>query len=97
MANKSASKSVFTNGYASAAREHLFSGKRLTRLEALVLFGLSDLTKLVSEMREEKFIVKSGRVSYATTLVRLNEYAVVAPPPNLPIREIMFTEYWMTK
>lgn len=91
------SSSPYINGYVAAAREHLLSGKPLTRMEALVFFGLSDLTKLVSEMREAKFIIKSRKVSYATVMVRINEHAVFSPPTNLPIREIMFTEYWMSK
>jgi hypothetical protein len=86
-----------SNGSAVAAREHLLSGKPLTRMEALVLFGLSNLPELVYEMRQQKFIVKSRRVSYAAAMVRINQHAVLKPPPNLPIREIMFTEYWVSK
>lgn len=82
----------------NAAREHLLSGKPLTRLEALVLFGLSNLPELVYEMRKKQgFIVESRKVSYARAMVRINEYAVLKPPPNLPIRDIMFTEYWISK
>lgn len=90
------SVSEYANGYVAAAKEHLLSGKPLTRIEALVFFGVSDLTKLVSEMREAKFIIKSRKVSYATVVVRINQYALFTPPKNLPIREIMFTEYWMS-
>lgn len=86
-----------TTGAAIAAREHLLSGKPLTRMEALVLFGLSNLPELVYEMRKQKFIVKSRKVSYAAAMVRINEHAILKPPPNLPIREIMFTEYWVSR
>lgn len=86
-----------TNGAAIAAREHLLSGKRLTRMEALVLFGLSNLPELVYEMRKQKFKVESKKVSYATAMVRINQHAVLKPPANLPIREIMFTEYWVSR
>lgn len=82
----------------SAAREHLLSGKPLTRLEALVLFGLSNLPELVYEMRKKQgFIIKSRKVTYAAAMVRINEHAVLKPPPNLPIRDIVFTEYWVSK
>ncbi len=90
------SVSQYANGYIAAAREHLLSGKPLTRIEALVFFGVSDLTKLVSEMREAKFIIKSRKTSYAAVVVRINQYAILTPPNNLPTREIMFTEYWMS-
>jgi hypothetical protein len=96
MAKKSA---VHVNGYAAGAKEYLLSGRPLTRLEALIFFGLSNLTDLIHEMRQAKFIIKSKKVSYATVMVRINdnEYAVLKPPANLPIREIMFTEYWVSK
>lgn len=82
---------------ALAAREHLMSGQPLTRMEALVLFGLSNLPELVYELRQQGFIVKSKKVPYATAMVRINKHAALTPPPNLPIREIMFTEYWVSR
>lgn len=86
-----------TNGSAVAAREHLLSGQPLTRLEALVLFGLSNLPELVYEMRRQKFVVETRKVNYATAMVRINKHAVLKPPPNLAIREIMLTEYWISR
>lgn len=73
------------------------SGMPLTRMEALVLFGLSNLPELVYELRQQKFIVKNRKVTYAAAMVRINKHAVLKPPPNLPIREIMLTEYWVEK
>jgi hypothetical protein len=66
-------------------------------MEALVLFGLSNLPELVYELRGQGFIVKQRKVPYATAMVRINKHAVLKPPPNLPIREIIFTEYWVSK
>lgn len=85
------------NGPALAAREHLFSGQPLTRLDALVLFGLSNLPELVYELRGQGFTVDTRKVPYAAAMVRINKHAVLKPPPNLPIREIMLTEYWLSK
>lgn len=87
----------YTNGAALAAREHLFSGEPLTRLDAIVLFGLSNLPELVYELRAQGFVVHTRKVPYAAAMVRINKHAVLKPPPNLPIREIMLTEYWLTK
>jgi hypothetical protein len=82
----------------AAARDHLLSGKPLTRLEALVLFGLSNLPELVYEMRKKQgFKVESRKVPYARAMVRINEHAVLKPPPNLPIHEIQLTEYWVSR
>jgi len=85
------------HGLVLAAKEHLLSGEPLTRLEAVVLFGLPDLTKLVSEMRRDGWVIKSRKVPYAKAVSRVNQYAELKPPKNLPVRDITFTEYWVNK
>jgi len=77
----------------AAVKEHLLSGRPLTRLEAIVLFGCSNLPEVVYELRKTVQIDGSRRVPYATAMVRINEHANLTPPPNLPIRDIMLTEY----
>ncbi len=84
-------------GLGLAAREHLASGKPITRLEALVLYGVSNLTDLVSEMRKQGWMIKSRKVPFAAAVKRVNEHAILKPPANLPIREIVLTEYWVSK
>jgi hypothetical protein len=85
------------HGVALAAKEHIASGKPITRLEAIILYGVSNLTDIVSELRRQGWVIKSRSVPYATAMVRVNQYAELKPPPNLPIREIHFTEYWLSK
>jgi hypothetical protein len=77
----------------AAVKEHLLSGKPLTRLEAIVLFGCSNLPEVVYELRKIVQIDGAKRVPYATAMVRINEHATLVPPANLPIRDIMLTEY----
>jgi hypothetical protein len=84
-------------GLVLAAREHLLEGKPITRLEAIVLYGVPDLTKLISDMRKNGWTVQSRRIPYAAAARRVNEYAVLQTPRNLPIKEIQLTEYWVTK
>lgn len=84
-------------GLSDAIREHLVSGQPITRLEAIVLFGVSNLTAIISEMRKQGWIVESRLTTYAAASKRLNHHAELRPPPNLPVREIMFTEYWISK
>jgi hypothetical protein len=84
------------SGLNLAAKEHLISGQPLTRLEAIVLFGVSNLPELVYEMRKQGWTVKARPVPYAAAMVRVNKHAVLKPPPNLPIREITLTEYWVS-
>jgi len=85
------------NGLAIAAREHLLSGKPLTRMEAIILFGVANLPDVIKEMRRQGWIVNARTIPYATALARLSEYAHLEPPSNLPIREIMFTDYWVSR
>jgi hypothetical protein len=85
------------HGLALAAKEHLAEGKPLTRLEAIVLFGVANLPDLVKEMKQQGWVIESRQVPYAAALKRLNEYASLVPPNNLPTRDIMFTEYWIPK
>jgi hypothetical protein len=85
------------HGIALAAKEHLASGQPITRLEALVLYGVSNFTDLISEMRRQGWVIQSRLVSYATAAARVNQNAVLQPPPNLPVREIQLTEYWVSK
>lgn len=85
------------HGLVAAAREHLLEGKPITRLEAIVLFGVPDLTKIISDMRRQGWIVHSGKIPYAAAMRRVNEHAVLQAPSNLPIKEIQLTEYWVSK
>jgi hypothetical protein len=86
-----------STGLTTAAKEHLVSGLPLTRLEALVFFGVSNLPELVYEMRKQGWKIESRSVPYAAALVRVNKHATLKPPANLPVREITLTEYWVSK
>jgi hypothetical protein len=82
-------------GLALAAREHLASGEPITRLEALVLYGVSNLPDIIRQMRQQGWAIKSRLVPFTTAMVRVNRSAGLQPPPNLPVRQIQLTEYWV--
>ena len=84
-------------GNTLAMKEHLLSGNPITRLEAMVLFGVPDLTKPISVMRRQGLIIKSRLLPFIAAVKRVNKHAVLHPPKNLPIREIQLTEYWLSK
>ena len=84
-------------GLGLAAREHLASGQPITRLEALILFGVANLPDVLKEMRRQGWTIKSRHVPFAAAVKRVNEHAILKPPPNLPVREIVLTEYWVSK
>jgi hypothetical protein len=79
----------------TAAREHMLEGNPLTRLEAMVMFGVISLPGLIRRMRNAGWIIESQRISYAAAIVRMREKAIVEPPTNLPICEIQLTDYWV--
>lgn len=84
------------HGKEAAVREYLLTGNPITGLEALVYFGVSSLTKTISLLRREGFLIKSRTIPYAVAVVRINKVAVLKPPTDLPIREIQLTEYWIS-
>jgi len=88
---------TYRNGLALAAREHLASGKPITRLEAIILYGVANLPDIVKEMRRQGWVIKSRTISYAAAITRMKEYAELRPPANLPVREIQLTDYWVSK
>ena len=85
--------SLLNNSSVVAAKEHLLSGNPLTRMEALVLFGCSNLPEVIFELKRDGYHVTKKNVAYAAAMARINQHATLKPPANLPIREIMFTEY----
>ena len=60
-----------------AVKEHLLSGKPITRLEAMALFGVPDLTKVISDMRKQGWIIKLRQCPFAAAVKRVNDFAVL--------------------
>ena len=80
-----------------AASEYLLAGNSLTRLEALVLFGVISLPGLIRRMRDQGWVIQSRKISYARAITRMRDKARVNPPPNLPVRELQLTDYWVNR
>ena len=78
-----------------ALREHLLGGNIISKLEALLLFGVQNPTAEIHRMRKDGFSVKSQRVPMTKILARTNKYAVCQPPTDLPHKEINMLEYWV--
>lgn len=81
------------NSGITAIRDYMVDGHPITRVEALVIFGVPDLTKVVSDLRAEAYTVERGAITFAGAIVRMRGIAVVQPPADLAVREIMLTEY----
>jgi len=87
----------FKHGLVTAAREHMLNCLPITRLEALILYGVVNLPDLVRDLRREGWTVHSRLIPYVAAIRRVNEHALLQPPNNLPVKDIQLTEYWVSK
>lgn len=81
----------------TATREYLLAGNMITRLEAMVLFAVPDLTKLIADLRREGHDVERRTIPLLAAIRRVNEAATLVPPPALPVGDIKVTEYWVSR
>jgi len=84
-------------GLVLAAKEHVIGGNPITLPESIIIFGVPNLWDVIKDLRKDGWVVQSHRIPYAAVVKRINEFAVLEPPKNLPIREIMLTEYWINQ
>jgi hypothetical protein len=80
-----------------ALREHLLQGNPISQLEAMLLFGVQNPNAELTRIRKEGIVIKDRRVPMAKIIVRLNKYIQCTVPDNLPYREIVMTEYWISR
>ena len=91
------SRSTTMQAMMHAIRDFMVQGNSITRLEALIFFGCSNLMDIVRRLRNEGWLVQSHRVPYAKALRRVNEECKLEVPKTLPIREITLTDYWIER
>ncbi len=80
-----------------ALKEHMLNDNSITNIEALFLFGIQNMTATIIKLKKNGFIIKSQKVTMISILKRLNQYCICKAPSNLPIKEILITEYWISK
>ena len=85
------------NGNMLALKEYLLSDESITQIEALLLFGIQSLTRTITSLRRDGYIIKSQKTSMITVLKRVNNHCLCKPPSNLPVKEILVTEYWVSR
>ncbi len=79
-----------------AVKEHMLDKNKLTRLEAIILFGESNLPEKIRLLKKDGYIIKSQNTLMIKILQRLSKYAICNPPKNLPVKEIQMIEYWIS-
>ena len=78
-----------------AIKEHLLAGRDFTD-RGMLIFGVQNLNAELTRLRKTGFVVQKRRVPMAKILRRANQFCEVKAPSNLPIREILVTEYWLS-
>ena len=73
------------------------NGRRISLLESQILFGVQSLNRDLTRMKRDGNIIKSQRVPMAKVIRRVNEYCELKVPSELPIRDILVSEYWISR
>ncbi len=87
----------FKYGKKDALIDYLLDGNKVTRLEALLLFGIQNLQTLISSLKDEGYLIKKEKIIFIKALVRVNKQIKVEVPKNLPIKEIEIIEYRISR
>ena len=77
--------------------ESLYQGNRVSRIEAMILLAIPNLTSIISNLRKKGLTIHSAPVPYVDVLKRINTFAHFQPPHQLPINELVLNEYWLDK
>ena len=80
-----------------ALEEHMLSGERVSIIEANIVFGVQSFNRTLTTMKRNGRLIKTQKVPMAKVIRRLNNYCLCKPPKELPLREILVSEYWISK
>ena len=83
-------------GNTLALSEFLLDGNKITRIESLLYFGVQNLTAVLSNLKKDGYLIKKKKVTMAKILRRVNEKIKCEHPKNLPIRDIIMHEWWIS-
>jgi hypothetical protein len=75
----------------------MLEGHRVSLLESQLLFGVQNLNAELKRIKQDGFNIVRETVPMAKVLRRINEYTICKPPAQLPIREILVAEYWISR
>jgi len=81
----------------NAVTEHLMAGKPISRIEAMNLYGMQDLTSCIGRMRKEGHEIIRTTNTLEKVVKRLQRVIKMSPPSKLPTKEMIVSEYRMVK
>ena len=92
---------VYNNTYGKrfngglALLEHMLSGGKINRLNAILVFGVQDLTRNISSFRSKGYKIVSRKLPFDQVIQDINSVCPVQAAEGLPIDELFITEYWI--
>ncbi len=78
-----------------ALLEHMLSGGKINRLNAILVFGVQDLTRNISSLRSKGYKIASRKLPYGQVIKDINSVCPVKAAEGLPIDELFIREYWI--
>ena len=90
-------KNKIKYGNVAALREYLLNGGKITRLESLLYFGVQNLTAVISYLKKDGYIINKENISMLKVLKRVNESIKCTHPNNLPVKEIIMSEWYISR
>jgi hypothetical protein len=81
----------------SAMLEHMLEGNLISLLEAMNMFGVCNPAAVLTKLRRDGHIIHSRRVTMTKIMVRMNKFMVMKPPADLPHKECLMMEYWISR
>ena len=88
---------ILKYGNMAALKEYMIAGNRVTRIESLLFFGVQNFTAILTLIKRDGYIVKKNPVSMAKVIVRINKSIKCQTPKNLPIKDIVMSEWWISR
>lgn len=80
-----------------AVEEHLYKKLPLTRLEAIVLYGVNDLTGRIAKLRASGMQIERKVITMENAFKRLQKITKCKPLAQTPIKDIKTSEYRLIK
>ena len=80
-----------------ALEEYVIKGSRISILEGVLYFGVSNPYEAIRRLKKKGFIIKKTPVTMAKILTRINKQLKCEHFKNLPISTIVMHEWWLSK
>ena len=90
-------KNVYTNKGNVALEEYVLKGNRISILEGVLYFGVSNPYEAIRRLKKKGFIKNKSPVTMAKILTRINKNLKCEHFKNLPDSSITMHEWWLSK